>query len=194
MPVAGSKGLKAQEFLDFVQQPENRGRFFELERGEIIELPTSGRYHAFVCGNIAGILDGYCVGQRRGYVCSNGAGVIVEEDPDTVSGPDLSYFDDVESAADVERGYAATPPLLAVEVLSPHDRLTRMSVRVAQMLARGVQLVWVVDAEAHEVCIYRRGRDPYIATAEKELTGEDVLPNFACRVSEFFALPGRASA
>jgi Uma2 family endonuclease len=147
-----------------------------------------------LCGNIAALLGNYARQRGRGYVCSNDTGVLVEEDPDTVRGPDLSYFDDVESAADVERAYAAAPPLLAVEVLSPHDRLTRMAVRVAQLLSRGVQLVWVVDAEAREVCVYRRGRDPYIATVAQELTGDDVLPDFRCRVAEFFALPGRAPA
>jgi Uma2 family endonuclease len=57
-----------------------------------------------------------------------------------------------------------------------------------------IELVWVVDAEAREVCVYRRGRDPYIVTADKDLTGEDVLPGFTCRVSEFFSLPGQTSA
>jgi Uma2 family endonuclease len=162
--LATTKGVTAQEFLDFVQRPENRGRFFELERGEIIEMPPPNKSH------------------------------VVEEDPDTVRGPDLSYFNDVQSFEEIERGYAATPPLLAVEVLLPHDRLTRMSVRVAQLMSRGVELVWVVDAEAREVCVHRRGRDPYIVTAEKELTGDNVLPGFACRVAEFFSLPGQAPA
>ena len=51
-----------------------------------------------------------------------------------------------------------------------------MAVRVAQLLSRGVQLVWVVDAEAREVCVYRRGRDPYIATVAQELTGGPIAP------------------
>jgi Uma2 family endonuclease len=135
--LATTRTVTVQEFLDFVERPENRGRFFELERGEIVEMPPPSKSHGFVCGTIARILGVYCVQRSGGYVCSNDTGVIVEEDPDTVRGPDLSYFNDVRSFEEIERGYAATPPLLAVEVLSPHDRLTRMAVRVAQLMARG---------------------------------------------------------
>jgi Uma2 family endonuclease len=55
-----------------------------------------------------------------------------------------------------------------------------------------VKLVWIVDPEAREVCVYRPGHDPYVVTENEELTGEDVLPGFRCRVSEFFKLPGKA--
>jgi Uma2 family endonuclease len=180
--------------LEFVHRPENRDRFFELERGEIVEMPPPTKYHGMVCGNIGARLWNYSQQRGRGYVCTNDTGVIVEEEPDTVRGPDLSYYDDVHSAHEVERSYAVAPPLLTVDVLSPNDRPGRMAVRVAQLLARGVQLVWVVDPEGREVCVYRRGRDPYVVTENEELTGEDVLPGFRCRVSEFFALPGQAGS
>jgi Uma2 family endonuclease len=164
------------------------------QRGEIVEMPPPTKPHGVVCGNISARLWIYSQQRGRGYVCTNDTGVIVEEDPDTVRGPDLSYYDDVQSFDDVERGYASVPPLLTVDVLSPHDRPGRMAVRVAQLLARGVQLVWVVDPEGREVCVYRRGRDPYVVTENEELTGEDVLPGFRCRVSEFFALPGQTGS
>ena len=37
MSIATTKGMTVQEFLEFVHRPENRDRFFELERGEIVE-------------------------------------------------------------------------------------------------------------------------------------------------------------
>ncbi len=191
MSIAATKGLTVQEFLEFVHRPENRDRFFELERGEIIEMPPPTKFHGFVCGNIGRVLGVYSVNRARGYVCSNDSGVIVEDEPATVRGPDLSYYDDVESADEIERGYAPSPPLLTVDVLSPHDRPVRIAVPVAQLLNRGVQLVWIVDPEAHEVCVHRRGRDPYIVKGDEEITGEDVLPGFRCRASDFFKMPGQ---
>ena len=115
--------MTAVEFFDWVHQPENRGRYFELERGEVVEMPPPGKYHGFVCGNVAGILRDYCIQNGRGYVCTNDAGVIVEQDPDTVRGPDVTFYDDDQTAADMERQYATVPPLLAVDVLSPNDRV-----------------------------------------------------------------------
>jgi len=115
MSIATTKGMTVQEFLEFVHRPENRDRFFELERGEIVEMPPPTKYHGFICGNIGRVLGMYSVNRGRGYVCTNGSGVIVEEDPATVRGPDLSYYDDMESADDIERSYAVLPPLLTVD-------------------------------------------------------------------------------
>lgn len=38
-----------------------------------------------------------------------------------------------------------TPPFLCIEVLSPEDRMSRMSVKIADYLHFGVRYVWVID-------------------------------------------------
>jgi hypothetical protein len=35
------------------------------------------------------------------------------------------------------------------------------------------------------------GRDHYVLEENEEITGEDVLPDFRCKVAEFFALTGQ---
>jgi Uma2 family endonuclease len=67
----------AEDFFQWAQLPANRGHHFDLQAGEVIEMSRPGKFHGFVCGNIAGILRNYAASQRKGYVCSNGAGVIV---------------------------------------------------------------------------------------------------------------------
>ena len=191
MATTSTAPMTADDFYDWVHRPENAARSFELDRGEIIEMPPPGKYHGFVCGNIAGILRNFAVQRRRGYVCTNDAGILVERDPDTVRGPDVSFYDDAETADTMERKYPETPPPLVVEVLSPEDRINRVSVRVAQLQAHGVGLVWVVDPEVREVAVYRSGAIPTLVDAAGELTGGDVLPDLRCRVDEFFAMPGR---
>jgi Uma2 family endonuclease len=190
MATIASGLLTADEFYDWCQRPENRDRHFELERGEITEMPPPGKFHGFVCLNIGVILHAYAARRGRGYVCSNDAGVIVQNDPDTVRGPDLTFYDDDQTADTMERKYADEPPLLAVEVLSPEDRVHKVLRRVTQLLARGVPLVWVIDSETRDVSVYRHGREAIVYEGNQELTGEDVLPEFRCRVSEFFARPG----
>lgn len=181
--------MTADEFLRWVQRPENRNRHFELVRGEVFEMPPPGKFHGFVCGNVGGILRNFAIQRGRGYVCTNDAGMIVEEDPDTVRGPDVTFYEDDETAGDMQRGYAAQPPLLAVDVLSPEDRVNRTVIRVTQMMRFGVALVWVVDPEARDVNVYRPESDPYLVDEAEELTGEDVLPDFRCKVGEFFQMP-----
>lgn len=183
--------MTAEEFFEWVHRPENRDLSFELERGEIVQMPLASKYHGFVCGNASRILGNFSVRRRKGYVCTNDSGVIVERDPDTVRGPDVSFYDDAKSADDMERQYAIVPPLLVVEVLSPHDKINKVIARVLQLLKRGIQLVWLIDPEGREIGVHRPGKDPYVLSANDELTGDDVFPDFRCRVAEFFDLPGR---
>jgi Uma2 family endonuclease len=43
--------------------------------------------------------------------------------------------------------YLTRPPLIAVEILSPEDRLTAMQVKAAQYRAFGIENIWIVDPE-----------------------------------------------
>ena len=185
-----TRRMTAAEFFAWVHRPENRNHFFELDRGEVVELPPPGKYHGFVCGNISRILGVFAIQRRKGYVCTNDAGVLVEQDPDTVRGPDVTFYEDAQSADDMDRQYAARPPLLAVEVSSPNDRINRTIRRITQMLHAGVAQVWLVDPEGRDVSVYRAGQDPMLLTEGQELTGDPALPDFRCRIADFFALPG----
>lgn len=195
MSTVTSKDLMtAETFLEWVSLPENRDLHVELERGEIVEMPPPGKYHGFVCGNVAGILRNYAIARGAGYVCTNDAGLIVERDPDTVRGPDVTFYDDAQTADDMERQFATEPPLLAVEVQSPNDRVNRTVLRISQMLQLGVRLIWVVDPETRDASVYRPGKDPYLVQESGDLTGEDILPDFRCRVADFFGVPGKEAA
>jgi Uma2 family endonuclease len=190
MATVATKPMTADEFFGWVHQPENRDRYFELERGGIIEMPPPGKYHGFVCANVSRILGNFAAARRKGYVCTNDSGVLVERDPDTVWGVDVTFYDDAENADDMERKYAVEPPLLAVEVMSPGDRINRTLVRVTQLLNVGVKQVWVIDPQARDMSIYRQGKNPEMVQADGELTAGDILPDFRCHVNEFFGAPG----
>jgi Uma2 family endonuclease len=190
MSAVATKPITAEEFYDWVNQPENRHGKFELEQGEIVEMSRPGKLHGFVCGNIAFILGNFARQRKKGYVCTNDTGIVVERDPDTVRGPDLMFFEDAASAEDIDRKYGETPALLDVEVLSPNDTFTKIVRRVNEQLAFGTPLVWVVDCDAESVAVHRPGKSPYIVEGDQEITGEDVLPDFRCKVSEFFKMPG----
>ena len=190
-PAAGL--LTAEEFYKFTLRPENAERHLDLVEGRVIEMPPSQVPHGFYAQNIGARLWLYARARRRGYVCSNDSGVILGRDPDTVRGPDVMYFDDGKSAAEIAAaGYAETPPVLAVEVLSPTDRPGRVARKVAQYLRAGVRIVWTVDPEVREVTVHLAGGEVRGFGPEDTLPGGDELPGFECRVSEFFELPGTA--
>ena len=64
--------------------------------------------------------------------------------------------------------------------------------RISQFLQKGIPLVWLIDPDARNVTVYRPDKTPVVVEADEELTGFDVLPEFRCRVAEFFAMPGEA--
>jgi Uma2 family endonuclease len=190
MATAGTRLITAEEFYDLANRPENRDRNLELERGEVVEMSKPGKRHGLVCANVVIILGGYVAKRKKGYVCSNDTGVVVERDPDTVRGPDVLLFEDAERFEDVDLKFAQAPPLLAVEVLSPNDVAGKVNRRIREQLRFGTRLVWLLDPEVRTVTVYASGRYHVLDDTE-ELTGDDVLPDFRCPVAQFFALPGR---
>jgi Uma2 family endonuclease len=190
MATAATKLMTAAEFFDWVHLAENRDRHFELEQGEIVEMSLPGERHGVVCGNAAWILGSYTRTRRKGYLCSNDTGLLLEEDPDTVRGADVTLYDEQRRYEDLEAKYSAKLPKLAVEVLSPNDYPGKTMRRVTQFLKKGIALVWLVDPEARNITVFRPGQEPVVLEEGDELTGMDVLPDFRCRVADFFAVPG----
>ncbi len=190
MATAATKTMTAEEFFDWSHLPENRDRHFELEEGEIVEMSLPGQRHGVVCGNASWILGSFTRQRKKGFVCTNDTGLILERDPDTVRGADVALYDEAKRYDELNIKYTEGLPLLAVEVLSPNDRPGKMMRRIGQFLAKGVSLVWVLDPEARDVTVFRQGQVPVVLEENEELTGMDVLPDFRCRVAEFFVMPG----
>src|SRR5712692_10238170 len=117
-----TKLMTAEEFYDWVHRPENENKWFELVRGEVIELPPPAKPHGFVTNNVGRILGNYTFQRGKGYVAGNDCGVILERDPDIVRGPDVALYEDAQTFAELHPKYGDVLPRLAVEVLSPNDR------------------------------------------------------------------------
>jgi Uma2 family endonuclease len=189
MSTAATKTMTAEEFCDFVHRPENDNKWFELVRGEVIELPPPFKRHGAVCANVARVLGNYTFQRRKGYITANDSGVILERDPDTVRGPDVALYEDAQKFEDLHPKYGEVPPRLAVEVLSPNDRADRVTRKMTDYLRNGVPLVWLIDPEARIVTVYRADGPPYELKELDEITGNAVLPAFCCKVADFFYLP-----
>jgi len=182
--------MTADEFHQWVTRPENAGRHFELERGRIVEMSRPGERHGFVAGNIARLLGNYTFARRRGYVCGNDTGVLWERDPDTVRGPDVMYYAERRRSRDLSPRYSDQVPLLVVEVVSPNDRPSKVTARAGKFLDWGVKVVWVVDPEDSTLTVYRANQTPTVLQPDEEVKDEETLPDFHCRVGDFFATPG----
>lgn len=190
MPTTAAPPMTADEFWDFVHRPENRDRDFELIRGEVIEVSRPTRKHGIVAGNISRLLGNYSYETNRGYVTTNDSGVILEEEPDTVVGPDVAYYTDARSFDEVHPKWGEESPVLAVEVRSPNDKRKHLNEKIRSYLRSGVKLVWLVDFEERFVSVYRPDAPFEDFDETATLSGGEVLPGFACKVADLFRIPG----
>lgn len=183
--------MTVDEFWEFVNRPENAERSFELRHGEVVELSRPTRLHGIVCYRIVFLLGQYAEKTGIGYVVSNDAGIVLEEEPGTVVGPDVAYFMDATTFEEIPPKWAETPPVLAVEVLAPNDKPTAVNEKVQDYIQGGVKVVWVVDYEERKVSVCRHDRTLIVLKEDAELSGDPDLPGFTCRIAEFFRLPGQ---
>ncbi len=177
------KLMTAEEFF-LLPEPKD-GSLQELVRGIVVTMPSPGRRHGVCCSKINRRIGNFVDDHQSGTVCSNDTGFVSEREPDSVRGPDVSYWSR-ERLPEVPKGYIEIPPDLLAEVVSPGDHYARIQKKVKDYLEKGVRLVWVADPEDRSVTVYRPGRMMVILSENEILTGEDVLPGFSCHVSELF--------
>ena len=185
-----SKLMTAEEFYDWVHLPKNRDRHFELEEGEVVEVSRPGEKHGVTCSNANAILWMYTRQIKKGYVIANDTGLILERDPDTVRGPDVTLYLEKTKFQQLKIKYSERLPKLVVEALSPNDRQGKMQKRINKFLEKGVAMVWLLDSDAETLTIYLPNRQPVVLERDEEVRDLKLLPDFRCKVADFFETPG----
>ena len=173
---------------ELVAMPDD-GCVYELIKGELIKVsPPPGHEHGLVAMNIAGPLFEYVKTKNLGNVYAAETGYLLEEDPDTVRGADVSFVsrERVENAKPV-KGYWKGAPDFAVEVISPSDTVGRIEGKVAEWLESGVRMLWVVSPKMRNVTAYRSLNEVVVLTEKDTLDGGDVVPGFQISVAEILA-------
>jgi len=78
------------------------------------------------------------------------------------------------------------PPDLAIEVVSPSDRLRAVRAKCLAYLDAGVHLVWLVEPKHQRVTVYLPDRSTRALGLGDTLDGGAVLPGFSLPVTEIF--------
>jgi Uma2 family endonuclease len=176
--------MTAEEFLTYVGPP---GCKVELVRGEVVTVCLPGFRHGWSQGRTYSVLDQYVRTTRLGRAVVE-TGVRTDRGPDTVRGPDVSYWSAERLPLDqIPVGYPELAPDLCVEVLSPHNRLARIREKMREYFAREVRMVWVVDPEDRTLTVYRSLDEGLLLHENATVQVEDVLPGFRCQVAELFS-------
>jgi Uma2 family endonuclease len=165
---------------------------YELVDGKLVERHM-GMESSAIAGQILMLIGLFLRSQARGRVFPPDASYqCFANAPSKVRKPDVSFIRSGRLPGDrIPTGHCPIPPDLAVEVISPNDLAYEVEEKVAEYLEAGVPLVWIVNPPTRSVRIRRPRAAANGPVAELSgddtITGEDVLPGFSCKVSEFFA-------
>jgi Uma2 family endonuclease len=176
----------------FWEMPEIPGKRFELVDGELVAMPTAGALHNVIVPVLNHLLYTFVSARNLGLVLGDNTSYLLHRNPDRVRIPDLSFIAWGRIPAEgVPEGLWFVAPDLAVEVVSPTDRVADVYRKVDQYLESGVRLVWVLWPQPQTLSVHVAGEEARELSAKDGLDGGDVLPGFAVRVGNLFALPTR---
>lgn len=161
------------------------GMRHELDEGRLVSVPPSG-YKSSRVGSLLGVLlGGFIRLHRLGIFAGLDGGLRLRSQPDTVRAPDFSFVSQ-SRVVDSGSGYFPGAPDLAVEVLSPSDRFSKVLQKVREYLAAGTRLVWIVDPEDRSVVVFRADGSTTLLGEHDSLAGEDVIPGFTLTLTEIW--------
>ena len=154
---------------------------YEYVKGELVPMSPATRVHSKISVNVIRHLDRHVRENQLGEVHVEATFQVSER----ALKPDVAFVSTPRLDGDENTGFPI-PPDLAIEVVSPTDAQTRVVDKAFAYLDAGTRLVWVLEPRSQTVTVYRSESDMVLLMHENTLTGEDVVPGFACRVSQLF--------
>ncbi len=139
-----------------------------------------GRIFELIQGHARQAAIGRAFPGDRGYRCFNCH-------PNAVLKPTVSLIrSDRFLIGHLSQGDLRTVPDLVVMVHSPKDLAETAEGKVDLFHRAGVPLIWIVSPKVRVVRTLRADRTGWYLRDGDSLSGEDVIPGFACPVSSIF--------
>jgi Uma2 family endonuclease len=194
-----------------IEVPPETKRNSAITPEELLAMPDGGRYELIdgqlrerhesvlstvIAGQIHRILGVHCDEHNLGWLPSAQQGYrCFPWEPGLVRMADVSLIRAERMTPERwAEGHVTIPPDLAVEVVSPNDGVEELDEKVKEYLRAGVKLVWVVRPVFRAVQVFRSDETVSWLRADDELSGEDVIPGFRCRVGDLFPKEAEAAA
>jgi Uma2 family endonuclease len=179
-----SQGARLVTAEELVHYPD--AKHYELVGGVPRVCEPPGGVHGRLAGKLAARLLVHVERLRLGTVLVE-AGYVLRRAPDTVRGPDVSFVSVARLPPErIPEEYIPGAPDLAVEIVSASNRWSEIEQKLADYLAAGARLVWVVDPREHRIFVRYPDRPPRTVTAGGVLDGEEVVPGFTLPLADLF--------
>lgn len=158
---------------------------WELIDGELVPVNATSLKSTATALRIARIVGNFVDDHDMGTMTGADGGFVLFADRETLLVPDTGFIrkDRVPPEEEHNR-FPRLAPDLAVEVLSPIDRMAAALGKVSLYMAAGVQAVWLVDPVKRTITVFVDDDTPVRLGEDDLLNGGSVLPGFSIQVSE----------
>jgi Uma2 family endonuclease len=173
--------MTVEQFDEWIFLPENIDHNYEYVAGEIINV-VSNQYSSKIAGLMLTYINIFVIENSLGDVTGADGGYHVAGERYL---PDVGFISRARQAEPNREAYNSNPPDLAVEVISPTDAESNITIKVGNYLAAGT-VVWIVRPETKTFEVYTPNQPVQILGEEDTLDGGDVLPNFTLAIKKIF--------
>jgi len=186
MTIAAMKQSKSVFTPEDLLLLEGGEELYELVDGQLLEKNMSaeaGEISIVLASEIRAFLKQHAIAR----ITAEATFQCFPTDPYRVRRPDLAvvltrHFDPDNWV----EGHLRIPPDIAIEILSPNDRVRDLDEKLDDYRSAGVSLVWIVKPERRSVVVYRADGSQQPLMEHDTLTGEPVLPGFSVVVASLF--------
>ena len=161
---------------------------FEVVNGVRVEKPM-GLIENLVASILFDRLASYCRANRSGWAVIETLFVIPDSGNDRK--PDVAFVSYQRWPQDrpIPRVNAwPVVPELAVEVVSPNDKMFDVIEKVGEYFTAGVQQVWLILSNVEQVFVFTSVAQVRVLTRADELTAEPLIPGFRMPLAGLFPL------
>ena len=183
MATTGTNLMTAEDLL---AMPDD-GYRYELIQGELNRMVPASHDHGRESNRINVSLSVHVYANDLGETYAAETAFLLARSPDHVLAPDAAFVrkERTELARGTPGAFPGAPDL-AVEVISPTDRLTRVRDKVSDWLSHGTLMVIVVNPRNKTVQVHTSDSVTEFAEADT-LDGGDVLPGWSMSVADIFS-------
>lgn len=160
----------------------------ELVRGEVRMMTPASGAHGVIAGRIFAALKAFVDARELGECFPDNTGFLLPGLGDTVRSPDAAFVRaDRLPEQGIGPGWVPIAPDLVVEIVSPNESAAELEAELADYVAAGTQLIWIVDPASRTVAIRRPGAAQILRAESEALDGADVLPGLLLEIASLFA-------
>jgi Uma2 family endonuclease len=158
---------------------------WELIDGELTPVNPVSLRSTVIAHRVGRIVGNYVDEHDLGLVTGADGGYVLFPNRETLRAPDVGFIRKDRIPPEEEHShFPRLAPDLAVEVLSPSDRLADALSKISMYLEAGVRAIWLIDPIARTVTVFAPTDRMTILSDDDELDGGDVLPGFRIRVAD----------